>query len=65
LVGTNRKRVYKEAHLLLADADEYNKMARAINPYGDGKAARRIAKVITEYLYSRLGARGETLGQRE
>jgi UDP-N-acetylglucosamine 2-epimerase (non-hydrolysing) len=65
LVGTNRKRVYKEAHLLLADADEYNKMARAINPYGDGKAARRIAKVITEYLYSRLGARGETPGQRE
>lgn len=65
LVGANRKRVYKEAHLLLADADEYNKMARAINPYGDGKAARRIAKVITEYLYSRLGARGETLGQRE
>lgn len=64
LVGTNRNRVHKQAHLLLSDANEYNKMARAINPYGDGNAARRIAKVITEYLYSRLGSRGEPPGHR-
>ncbi len=56
LVGTNRKKIYNEAKLLLGDAGEYEKMARAINPYGDGKAARRIVKVLTDFLYARIGA---------
>lgn len=56
LVGTNRDRVYNEAHRLLANELEYHKMARAINPYGDGKASARIVKVIVEFLYARLGA---------
>lgn len=56
LTGTNRQRIYKAAHLLLTDPVEYDKMARAINPYGDGKAARRIVKVVTDFLYVRVGA---------
>lgn len=56
LVGTNRDMIYKEARLLLTDAQEYQKMARAINPYGDGKAAERIVDVIKDFLYVRIGA---------
>jgi len=55
LVGAVYDKIMKEASLLLTEAGEYEKMARAINPYGDGKAARRIAKVITDFLYVRIG----------
>ena len=56
LIGTIRQRIYDTAHLLLSNKEEYNKMAHAINPYGDGKAARRIVKVVTDFLYVRIGA---------
>ena len=56
LVGTNRQAIVKEAKLLLSNQAEYEKMALAINPYGDGRAAQRIVKVITEFLYVRIGA---------
>lgn len=56
LVGTNRDKIYHQAKRLLTDPDEYEQMARAINPYGDGKAAVRIAKIVTEFLYVRVGA---------
>ena len=46
LIGTDKDRVYKEAHLLLADSNEYDRMATACNPYGDGQAARRIVENI-------------------
>ncbi len=46
LVGTDRQRVYDETHRLLADAGEYRRMASACNPYGDGRAARRIVDFI-------------------
>lgn len=55
LVGTASERVYSEARLLLADRQEYDKMARAINPYGDGHASKRIVKVIKDFLYSLIG----------
>lgn len=58
LVGTVYEKIYKEAKLLLENEEEYQKMARAINPYGDGKAAKRIVKVIKEFLYVRIGAQG-------
>lgn len=58
LVGTVSEIIYREAKLLLENEDEYQKMARAINPYGDGKAAKRIVKVIKEFLYVRIGAQG-------
>ena len=46
LIGTDRDRVYKEARLLLSDSHEYERMATACNPYGDGQAARRIVETI-------------------
>jgi UDP-N-acetylglucosamine 2-epimerase (non-hydrolysing) len=56
LVGTNQEKIYQEARTLLTDKKEYEKMARSINPYGDGHASRRIVKVIKEFLYARIGA---------
>ncbi|WP_073092766.1 non-hydrolyzing UDP-N-acetylglucosamine 2-epimerase [Thermosyntropha lipolytica] len=56
LVGTVREKIYAEAKRLLTDKEEYERMARAVNPYGDGRAARRIVKVIKEFLYVRIGA---------
>ncbi|MBC8015710.1 MAG: UDP-N-acetylglucosamine 2-epimerase (non-hydrolyzing) [Sporomusaceae bacterium] len=46
LIGTDKERVYNEARLLLADRSEYDCMANACNPYGDGQAARRIVETI-------------------
>ncbi len=56
LVGTVQENVYKAARRLLVDQQAYNKMAHAINPYGDGKAAVRIVRVIKDFLYVRIGA---------
>ena len=46
LVGTDRARIVAEASRLLDDPAAYAAMARAHNPYGDGRAARRIADII-------------------
>lgn len=46
LVGTEEEGIYSFFSKLLDNEDEYNKMANATNPYGDGFAARRIAEVI-------------------
>lgn len=46
LVGTDREKIISETEKILSDPDEYNSMARKINPYGDGKACKRIAEVI-------------------
>jgi UDP-N-acetylglucosamine 2-epimerase (non-hydrolysing) len=46
LVGAERVRIIDWTRRLLDDPAEYAKMARAINPYGDGHAARRIAELI-------------------
>ena len=42
LVGTSREKIVKEVSWLLDDEEHYTSMAGAINPYGDGKAAKRI-----------------------
>ena len=42
VVGTDPDRIVAEAARLLRDEAEYQRMARAINPYGDGQASRRI-----------------------
>ena len=46
LIGTDKQRVYSETSLLLSDDKEYNRMATACNPYGDGQASRRIVEAI-------------------
>ena len=46
LVGTSRERIVAEATRLLDDSAEYERMARAVNPYGDGRAAYRIVGAL-------------------
>ena len=46
LVGPYTDRIVMETERLLYDKAAYNEMARAINPYGDGKAAKRIVKIL-------------------
>jgi UDP-N-acetylglucosamine 2-epimerase (non-hydrolysing) len=46
LVGTDPARIEAETLRLLDEPDAYAAMARALNPYGDGQAARRIAAVL-------------------
>lgn len=46
VVGTNMKDITDSAQMLLDDEDEYNRMARAVNPYGDGHASERIVEDI-------------------
>ncbi len=50
LVGTSEKKIYNTFKLLLTNKEEYNKMARANNPYGDGFASKRIVDIIEEEL---------------
>jgi UDP-N-Acetylglucosamine 2-epimerase (EC 5.1.3.14) len=44
LVGTDKDKIVEWSKRLLTNHSIYNKMARAINPYGDGKACKRILK---------------------
>ena len=46
LVGTREEDIYRETVRLLTDREEYEKMSRASNPYGDGHASERIADAI-------------------
>ncbi|AZT92189.1 non-hydrolyzing UDP-N-acetylglucosamine 2-epimerase [Brevibacterium aurantiacum] len=48
LIGTDTKRIVDEISILLDDANAYGAMAKAINPYGDGKAAVRSVAAIEE-----------------
>ena len=47
LVGTNEQDIYDACKLLLENPAEYEKMAQAANPYGDGFASKRIADILT------------------
>lgn len=46
LVGTNEETIYNNFKLLLDDKNEYDKMSKASNPYGDGYACKRIADIL-------------------
>ena len=46
LVGTNHNLIVSEVSTLLDDAVAYEKMSKAVNPYGDGKACNRIVRVL-------------------
>lgn len=46
LVGTQEDNIYREFIKLLKDKNEYEIMSRAVNPYGDGHACKRIADII-------------------
>lgn len=46
LVGTNEETIYETCILLLENQDEYDKMSKASNPYGDGFASKKIADIL-------------------
>ena len=46
LVGTSEEVIYNEFTKLLDNKEEYIKMAKAVNPYGDGNACKRIADIL-------------------
>ena len=46
LVGTNYDLIVSEVSTLLDDASAYERMSKAVNPYGDGKACSRIVRAL-------------------
>jgi len=46
LVGTNHDLIVNEVSTLLDDIEAYEKMSKAVNPYGDGKACNRIVRAL-------------------
>ena len=50
LVGTDETIIYKTFKQLLEDNNEYEKMSKASNPYGDGFASKKIADVLESKL---------------
>lgn len=51
VAGVEENTIYQEAVTLLTDQVEYEKMARAINPYGDGHASERIVQHLLDTFY--------------
>jgi len=49
LAGITQKSIVNISHELLTDKEAYESMAKAVNPYGDGKAAGRIADFISSF----------------
>jgi UDP-N-acetylglucosamine 2-epimerase (non-hydrolysing) len=50
LIGTDQRAIVEETSTLLTDRAAYDAMARAMNPYGDGKATGRILAACAEFL---------------
>ncbi len=53
LVGTSAQRIVAEAERLLTDPEEYQRMSRIHNPYGDGHASRRIVDILENFSRNR------------
>ena len=49
LTGTDSDEIFQAASKLLTDENAYNKMARAVNPYGDGSSSVRIREAMFKY----------------
>ncbi|MEO8088295.1 MAG: UDP-N-acetylglucosamine 2-epimerase (non-hydrolyzing) [Bacteroidota bacterium] len=47
LVGTNKQLIIDELSLLLSDTAAYGKMAKAVNPYGDGTSCKKIVEIVS------------------
>jgi UDP-N-acetylglucosamine 2-epimerase (non-hydrolysing) len=48
LVGTNKTKIETEVSKLLQNEEEYKRMSKAHNPYGDGNASKRIIEFLTQ-----------------
>lgn len=54
LVGTDVERIVEEVSLLLTDSENYQRMSKAHNPYGDGQACSRIVDFLGDYFVDGL-----------
>lgn len=54
LVGTSEEGVYSAFHDLLENPAEYEKMSKAINPYGDGTASQKIVKILLDDFQAKI-----------
>lgn len=61
LIGTDEERIFKEVDRLLHDQIHFDSMANAVNPYGDGEAAKRSVAALAHML--QLGPRLAEFGQ--
>ena len=59
LIGTDSADILREASLLLDNAEAYEEMARAHNPFGDGQASTRILDACRSFLNERRHAAAE------
>ena len=50
LIGLDGDNIYKEMMKLINEPEEYDKMSKAVNPYGDGNASKRICDILSEKL---------------
>ena len=57
LVGTNHDLIVNEVSTLLDDPVAYERMSKAVNPYGDGQACRRIVEAFTSAGSATVGVR--------
>lgn len=55
LVGTDYDKIMNEVSTLLDDKAAYEKMSKAVNPYGDGKACQRVVRVLNGEAVERYG----------
>jgi len=49
LVGVNKEDIYREFTLLVDNKKEYEKMSKAVNPYGDGKTSQKIYEITNKF----------------
>jgi UDP-N-acetylglucosamine 2-epimerase (non-hydrolysing) len=49
LVGTDQYQIVSHVEALMTDSQLYNNMAKAVNPYGDGRAVSRILEAVIEW----------------
>lgn len=54
LVGNMKQDIYRETKKLLDDTEEYMRMSKAVNPYGDGHASEKIVRYIKQYINNKL-----------
>jgi UDP-N-acetylglucosamine 2-epimerase (non-hydrolysing) len=52
LLGSDKEKIYYELNNILNNQQDYKKMAPTQNPYGDGKASKRILNSIKDFLYT-------------
>jgi UDP-N-acetylglucosamine 2-epimerase (non-hydrolysing) len=65
LVGTSTRSIVEQARRLLRDPAERARMARPSFPYGDGKAAPRIAAIIEQWLHARASSQPISAGSSQ